>query len=468
MGSETDGSTITSFPQGKAFVSGEGLKVNTLHENRGDHPWEVPTPDEPSPLRYEVRAEGGERSYHVSHDDFVTLLRNEPPERTVPPELHAIAPGSKLIRSEDVAALSREPFAPGRYLLISRLRRGDALLASPPAPLEIVAPRLEAAASAFCAVRGSLAGALAHRLTGGGTLILARESYRGWPSLGVFRRVEELAGEAPVRDLRVFVDTAEIVAGRFIAWVREGRAHARKVWGAAVEQALDGIGPDWEAIRLVGPGFHLADASGLLLVTGQEGSHHRVALVHLGPAGAEILREAELPEAPEALAATHGVQGPELLWGAPGVVRALGLGRASSARTVAHLDGSLAAWSIPAVTRVGPTRLALLEGPAGGALRLHTGFLDGTELASRLLGPVPDDVSRWGLLHSADGAETWILAASAGRLLSARADDALAFREVGRLAPADPWFQCYFSAPGAAWAEWDEPFSGLRRAPLIP
>lgn len=464
-----DGLTITSFPQGKAFLSGESLRVNTLFSNRSDALWEVPTPDEPSPLRYELRAEAGGRAYHVSHDDLVTLLRNEPPDRWSPTELHPIAPGANLLRSEDIAELSSEPFAPGRYVLISYHRQGGALLSSRPAPVEIVPPRVEAAASAFCAVRGGLASALAHRQGDGRALLLARESYRGQPALGVFKRIAELPGDAPVRDLRVFLDTADIVGGRWIAWVREGRVHARKAWGSAVEQALDAIGPSWDHLRLVGPGFQRGDASGLALVVGEEGGRSLVAAMRLGQEGAEILWEAPLPEAPEALAASwDSGDRPWLLWSAPGAVRALAGGPgAAAARTIYRLDGPLAAWSVPAVTRTGPTRIALLERPtARGALRLHTTSLDGGSSAAREIAPPPDDVAQWALLDAADGGAPWILAASAGRLLAARAEGAAAWNEIGRVAPAAPYLQAYLATGGVAWAEWDDPALGLRRAVL--
>jgi hypothetical protein len=457
------GRTITSFPQGKVFVSGERLLVNTLHANASDTPWELPTPQEPSPLRYELRSRAGERAYRISHDDFVTLLRDGPPDRSRPPQTFAVEPGAKLIRGEDIAELSTEPFAPGAYFLVSRLRHGEEVLASPPAPLQILAPRIEAADAAYCLVRGNLASALAHRFEDGRLLVLARESYRRRPSLGVFHRVAELGGEAPITDLRVFVDTADLVGGRWIAWVREGRVHARKVWGASVEAALEGVGPAWDRLRLVGPGFQRADASGLLFVVGEAGGQTRLAELRLSGRGAEILSDAPLPGAPESLAATWTSEGvPWLVGSAAGAVHAWS---GAEARTLGHLVGPLAAWSVPAVTRAGPTRLALLEGPSpAGGLRLHRASLDGRALVSRDLPAPVGEVARWDLLD-APGA-TWVLAVTEGRLLSARAEGTAAFGEVGRaLGPA--YLRSYL-VDGVGWAEWQDPELGLRRVPLPP
>ena len=52
--------------------------------------------------------------------------------------------------------------------------------------MTVLAPRVEAAAAAYCGARGSLASALAHRADGA-VVVLARESYRRRPELGVFR-----------------------------------------------------------------------------------------------------------------------------------------------------------------------------------------------------------------------------------------------------------------------------------------
>lgn len=456
--------TLSSFPKGREFLSGESLRVHTIFYNGTDAPLAVPAPDAPSPLRYTLASlEGGPR-YVLSLDDFVTVLRREPPHRPGPPETYALAPTARLGRWEDVADLAEEPFAPGRYALTSRCVVGEALT-SPEAPVTVLAPRVEAAAAAYCGARGSLASALAHRADGA-VVVLARESYRRRPELGVFRRVATLPGDAPLSELQVFVDAADIVGGRWLAWVRDGRVSARRAWGPEVESALDDVAPHWSQVRLAAPGLQRADASGLLVVTGEAEGRGRAAAIGLTPDGAAVLWEADFEDVVEDARLSHGADGRVWLARvAVGGLRALpiDLGGASGGgdRLLLTFEAPCVGWSLPAIVRAGVPVATVLEGPtARNTLRVHTVPLDGGEATAVEFGPMPEGVVRWDVLPQADGA--LLFAAAAGRLYVTPTVGGDPWRELGRVAAEGGWFRVY-AVEGAPWVEWDEPGHGTRR-----
>lgn len=463
---------IASFPIHKTRISGESLVVQTLFDNASDAPWTVPSTDAPSPLRYELVPEGEGKRLVLSNDDFITLLRNEPPDRREPPELHTLAPGKRLVRWEEVAELSPEPLPPGQYQLISHYRDADTPRSSLPTRLELVRARLESSASAYCLLRGNLVSTFTHRASDGRAIVLMRESYRERPALGIFRRIAELDGETRVRDICVFVDSAPIVGGRWMAWVRGGRLSARNVWGERVQHVLDGFGPDWSGLRLAGNGFQLGDATGVMLVTGEDGGRSHVAALRLREGGAEVLWKAPLPGTPEKLGTSYDSEGRLWLsWTSAGHIHTLAGGTREGslpgeARVLGRLEASLAAWSIPTLCGGASPRVVILEGPTEqGTLRRRVLSAGVEASAPQELGPLPDGATHFGLLEREERVPI-LLAAKGEHLLFATARGPLVWKTLGRLDREAPSIQAYATERGEAWAEWNDPELGPQRMRL--
>src|SRR5271155_3338370 len=108
-----DALAVGTRPKTKAVLPGESFPVETVFENHGTAPLEVPNSAGPSPFSYELLWEK-DRSlrYEVSQDrrDSRRMV-DEPEPLDLPPE--TLDPAHHIQRSEDLAELSNLDFAPG-------------------------------------------------------------------------------------------------------------------------------------------------------------------------------------------------------------------------------------------------------------------------------------------------------------------------------------------------------------------
>lgn len=439
-------------PRRREVLSGESLLVWAILHNRGETAVDVPFPDAPSPFRYRLTSET--HRVELDNTSFVTLLRHEPPAPVDPAPPFALAPGSKVPRSEDVAALSAEPLAPGAYEIVADLRAGALSGRSSPARISIVAPRPIAWDGQVCARRGTFASALAHR-DPSAVALLVRESYTGRPELGVYRRVAERPVGAGVRSLCTSVDTADIIGGRWVAWLEGDALFARRVWGPTVESSHDAIALPFRGARLARSGLQLADGSGLFLAVGEG----RAAAVRLTATSAAVVADVPLAAEPELVATRWDGQAPCLVHTCAGELREQRvLEGAGPARVLAVLSGP---------------PLALSARPLGGPItwledgdeaRLHQ-RADAAPLRTWALPKPEAPVRGWSILEGQDLAAPWVLAVTADGLLASRASAHGEWLDLGRLADGGEGF-IHGAIAGAAWVTTADPARGLRTTRL--
>jgi hypothetical protein len=257
-----DGLVIGTFPKLRAVLPGESLFVDTVFENPGPGPVDVPNSEGPSPFAYDLlKAAGGAAAYEVSQDLRDTRrARDIAPPQDRPPQ--ALAAGETLRREEDLAEMHNEDFAPGKYLLRARVPyEGPATSTSASSPFTVLVPRVESFSSGVCGNRKVLSTVYAHRREDGGVLILQRESLTD-PREGVaFRRIQLPAG--PATQVAVALDAMVAGNGRWFGWLRDGVFEAAVGWGnRVIIRAVPAKVGDAQSV-LLSPGFQVDVGVGL-------------------------------------------------------------------------------------------------------------------------------------------------------------------------------------------------------------
>lgn len=256
-------------------VCGESLNLRAVLRNRGSLPVRLQTFPY-IPLTFEFRdAATGEIRFRCSHaafDQALTAGMQMPP--SPPPQLESLAPGQSRQFFEDPALYLRQVLPPGRYLLGASLSGPDYEIASAPTEIRVSPLRASHVAVAYCVYRNAMS-ALCDHASDGSQWIFYRETQTG-PQLeaAVAARLEQVLTR--VSDMALSIHTAPGLQGRWIAWLEDTMLKARRVSGDAMLNSPAAAATGLDDARLVHPGFHLADGSGLFILAGLAGGETRL------------------------------------------------------------------------------------------------------------------------------------------------------------------------------------------------
>jgi len=480
-----DDVAVAVAPKRRQVLAGESLVVTTIVVNRGDRDALVHDPDQPSPFAYrlESAAEGGPR-YDVS--DLDRLLRRSSDEIPVPASepAYPLAPGRRVSREEDLADLADEPFAPGRYRITVEYARKGGAIASPPASVEVTAPKVGQIASEVCPTQETLTTALAHVDLAEGVTLLQRESSAWRPAFGVFYRRHALPAGARLSGLSTAIDAADVPGGRWLAWLERATLGAVKGWGTDVMEPPVAVDTGLAEARLVRPGVQLEDASTLFWVAGTAGGAARLHQYSVSKAGLtrsfDVPLEAALPGDEARARLTPG--GPvEIVW----AERAAASGRLHLRRFAAdgtRLDGGavlaevaepLLAFALEPIARPENAALSALSGPdAEGRMAYRRVPLDPAAAPSEPVRFAPPDgliaagPEPWALLPTDEG-DRPVLVHAGGKVLHTRARRGEGWTAIAADLRRVPHLQLLVMPDERSiFAEWVDPASGVRHRRL--
>jgi hypothetical protein len=471
-----DGLVIGTVPKMRAVLPGESLPVESVFQNRGTTPLEVPNGEGPSPFAYELLWEK-DRSvrYRVSQERRdARRMRDMPPPTDFPPE--TLGPGDSMQRDEDLAELHNADFAPGKYLIRTRYPfEGPAEAVSALAPFTVLVPRIESFSSEVCGNRKVLVTAYAHRREDGAVLILQRDASTDPREDVAFRRVPLEAG-SPVQ-VAIAVDAVNAGDGRWFGWLRDGSFEAAFGWGNRLILRLKPTPVGGAETILLSPGFQVDVGVGLFGFIVNTNGVARLKAVRASSVGITAAFEADL--------AGQGIRnvrwnyradsGIAVFWqDAGGRVyrRSLDLqGKAIDPAPVSTSSLAPVSWD---VTPLGSPELrTVVRVPDGRYFFRDLGQGAGQAAAPPVppvqLAQLPDGVpqdTRFAFCTTAQG-KTKIVTAGAGKIwvTSVGESGSSAWQPVGDA--SQPLFLHAFTPRGrTCWTEWFEKDVGLRRAPL--
>jgi hypothetical protein len=465
---------IATFPKQPVSLPGESLIVETVFANRSNAALGVPSPEGSSPFSYQILTQDtGQERYSVSYDSFRrSIARGPVPVPPVLPPL-VLEPNEEVGRTEDLAELTPQPFAPGSYHVVAHWQQDGQHFVSPKGRVRIVQPRIGNYASAVCRSRETLSTAITHVHSDGVTIILQRESMTGMPGYGVFYRRARLKNTIRVTDIATAVDTAPIVGGRWIAWLQDGQISAAKGWGARVDGSAGPVPTNLTDVRLVQPGFQLENASGLFLVAGLSGGAARVQAYEISaqirklwesPLGAPLLNR---------IRARYLSGGIQLFWLDPSrkkiYMQAYRHDGTSlpEPRLMAESASPIQAWDVPAWMPQAGATMHVLSGPdADGSMtyrRLKLGEEGEPGIPDVRFQAPEQTVDEWAI-SSFEGGSIPVLARIGARILIQRAATPSGWQDVVRDLPGAESLRLLTLDGQSFWAEWLDPVVGVRRA----
>lgn len=471
-----DGLVIGVKPQSKAVLPGESFPVESVFENRGTAPLELPNAQGPSPFAYDLLREKDQSvGYEVSQDLRDTRRgRDIAPPNDVPPQ--TVAPEHSLERMEDLAELHNQDFEPGKYLIRARYPyEGPPEAVSALAPFTVLVPRIESFSSEVCGSLKVLVTAYAHRREDGGVLILQREALTDPRENVAFRRVQLEPG--PPVQVAVAVDAVNAGNGRWFGWLRDGAFEAAVGWGNRIIVRLKPLKVGSADTVLLTPGFQVDVGVGLFGLLVREGGVMRLKAVRTAAGGITPAFEVDLagPEIRNVRWNYRAGAGIAVFWrDAAGRVyrRSLDLqGKALDAAPVATSSIAPLAWD---VAPLGPPDLrTVVRMPNGRYFFRNLGPDAGQAAPLRTAPPqlaqlpegVPADAPF--AFCTTEVGQTKLVTAGAGKLWSSSVAEAgsSAWQQAGDA--VQPLFLHAFAPRGrTCWVEWFEKDIGLRRAPL--
>jgi hypothetical protein len=471
-----DGLVIGTIPKMKAVLPGESFPVESVFENRGTAPLEMPNAEGPSPFGYDLLWEK-DRSlrYEVSQDLRDTRRgRDIPPPMDRPPQ--TLAPGHSMQRDDDLAEFHNADFAPGKYLIRAKYPfEGPPEAVSALSPFTVLVPRIESFSSEVCGNRKVLVTAYAHRREDGGVLILQREASTDPRESIAFRRVQLEAG--PPVQVAIAVDAMNAGNGRWFGWLRDGSFEAAVGWGNRVIVRLKPVRIGAAETVLLSPGFQVDLGVGLFGFMVNANGVARLKAVRASSGGIMPAFEVDL--------AAQGIRnvrwnyradsGIAVFWqDAGGHVyrRSLDLqGKALDPAPVSTSSLVPVSWGVAPLGN--PELLTAVRVPDGRYFFRDLGRGSAVAGASPVppvqLAQLPDGMPQDPLFAFCTTAEgkTKIVTAGAGKIWATSVGESgsTAWQPVGDA--SHPLFLHAFTPRGRnCWTEWFEKDAGLRRAPL--
>jgi len=260
-------------------ISGESLALQAVVTNRSGDPFPLQTQPH-SPLRYEFRSTNGRVRLVASNQHYFKALTaglQLPPGPR--PTTVTLAPGASHTFREDPALYLMQGLPPGDYRLVALLQVAEASLESPPVAFQVTAARIARLSLFYCPYQTAMVCVFDHTAPDQTAWVFLRPTRGEQLFSGVAYRVAQADAGRTVRDVAAGFHTAPRLQGRWTAWLEHGELHALRLWGQGVTARPSPVAIELSEPRLVQPGFHLADGSGLFLVAGMASGRARIQAV---------------------------------------------------------------------------------------------------------------------------------------------------------------------------------------------
>ncbi len=268
-----DALDITVSPVEAEVLSGESLKVEVIVTNIDDEPIAVQAGRIPySPIIYELLSPDDHRMiYGVSQRTYRMRRAGKRVPAPMKPVMKTLATGESVTYTEDLTKYAESGFAPGQYHLVAKYMLGRAFIASEPVDVWIVNPNIRNLSTVFCLLQGVMGTVFDHLNSDGSISLFQRETLTRDPENGVFWRRLNAPTSDPLDDLAISIHTNPLGEGRWFAWLQSGSVSAARGWGDMVTASVEPVAIELGDAKLVKPGIHLADGSGLFIVSGLSG-----------------------------------------------------------------------------------------------------------------------------------------------------------------------------------------------------
>jgi len=472
-----EGLVIGTFPEKRAVLPGESCPIETVFENHGTAPLELPSSEGPSPFAYDLLWEK-DRSvrYEVSQDlRDARRMRDLPPTREFPPL--TLEPEHKAQRKEDLAELPNGDFTPGKYLIRARYPfEGLPEAVSALSPFTVLVPHIESFSSEVSGNSNVLVTAYAHRREDGGLLIMQREAFTDPRENVAFRRVQLEPG--PPVQVAIAVDAVNAGSGRWFGWLRAGMFEAANGWGNRLILRLNPVRVGTADTVLLSPGFQVDVGVGLFGFIINAKDEARLKAVRTSSGGTATAFETDLgaKEIGNVRWNCRPESGVTIYWqDKDGQVfyRSFDLqGKALDPVPVSTSKVPVASWDVSPLGN--PVLLAAVRMPDGRYFFRDLG--QPGEQSNKPLGLPPTPLAQFpeGMPQNPSFAfcatvegKAKIVAAGAGKIwaMTASENGSSAWLPIGDA--NQPLFLHAFSPRGrTCWAEWFEKDVSLRRAPL--
>lgn len=453
----------------------ESLPVITSLVNRGSAVITAPAADGPSPFVYELRpTQDGQGVRLVSEQRALEATTPGTPQPSDPLPFN-IGPGGSVPRRDDLAAMAVKPFAPGTYSVTVQTNVPAPIGPSAPASVQIVAPRLVAAASNVDAFFDRPF-AFIHAEDNGAFPILAQHGDASKAESIVFQRAATEERWPKPDSVAVSVPTGSEAKTHWVAWTAGGTLLATKDWGPSRTHTLLRATLPGPAARLLSPGYFFADDSGLFMALDGATLHaYRVtetALVRTwsatlaGKPERALLRYAGGARADGVIQLTtvSGQGGRSRLSMQAWSVKD---GRETLPhQVISDLFYPVLAWSIPATGKGRPVRLHVISGPSpdGRSACLAYQLEKNTvRIPAQPVPAPPEPVQQWALTVAGNGKV--VVTARSSRKVFAITLPNTAWQTLAGDTSAEGFFDV-FANHDRAWAEWFDPRFGFRYAGL--
>lgn len=263
------GIAVTANPEKAAVLPGESLVVRSTVQNQGSAPVNVPDEQGASPMAYALAPEGapeGRTTYEMSQAEFSNRVKvGLTPAKPIRID-ESLPTGGTQLRKEDIALLSEEPFAPGKYRLTATWTLGEDQVTSGFTRVAIAQPNIEILSSEACRRSEEIRTVFLHRRQDGDAVLYERASRGNRPQYGVFRPRFRLPKAVRVGDVAPAVLLHDSGFGNWMAWLADGKLNVAGLLADSVNATPPPQPVDLPHAKLAGPGFHMGPGKVIFFV----------------------------------------------------------------------------------------------------------------------------------------------------------------------------------------------------------